>query len=157
MKILVFSDSHDVITHMLEAVEAEKPDMVLHLGDHDYDCKDIARMYPDITIRAVRGNCDRGSQELDADEFVIDGVRFFMTHGHLFGVKMGLGQLRDSAGARGVNIALFGHTHYPLCETWIDGITYLNPGSIGSGKGSYATITIKDGKAECQLNRSIER
>lgn len=143
MKILVFSDSHDTITYMLTAVEAEKPDMVLHLGDHDSDIEDIALLHPDMPIRTVRGNCDRGSQGLDIDEFVIYSKRILMTHGHLYGVKTGLGRLREFAGNKGAHIVLFGHTHYPLCETWIDGITYLNPGSVGAGK-SYAVIELNE-------------
>ena len=33
MNILVLSDSHGNISNMEEAVEREKPDMILHLGD----------------------------------------------------------------------------------------------------------------------------
>ena len=41
MKILVLSDSHGNISNMEEAVEWEKPDMSLHLGDC---CWDAARL-----------------------------------------------------------------------------------------------------------------
>ena len=64
MRIAVFSDSHGVKEPMLAAIEEQKPDMVLHLGDY------------------VR----------DAEEnllFNADGVRIFMTHGHRYNVKLG--------------------------------------------------------------------
>ena len=42
MNILVLSDSHGNISNMEEAVEREKPDMILHLGDCWRDAERLA-------------------------------------------------------------------------------------------------------------------
>ena len=89
MRIAVFSDSHGVKEPMLAAIEEQKPDMVLHLGDYVRDAEAIAAYFPSLDLRYVRGNCDAYSRS-DAEEnllFNADGVRIFMTHGHLYGVK----------------------------------------------------------------------
>ena len=58
MKILVFSDSHGNTDHMLTAVEREKPDRIFHLGDGWDDAQTLHRMFPDIPLEQVPGNCD---------------------------------------------------------------------------------------------------
>ena len=58
MKVLVFSDSHGYNMSMAYAIEREKPDAVLHLGDHTDDADDIRRAFPALTIYHVRGNND---------------------------------------------------------------------------------------------------
>ena len=50
MKVLVFSDSHGYNMSMAYAIEREKPDAVLHLGDHTDDADDIRRAFPALTI-----------------------------------------------------------------------------------------------------------
>ena len=50
MNILVLSDSHGNISNMEEAVEREKPDMILHLGDCWRDAERLAERYPDIPM-----------------------------------------------------------------------------------------------------------
>ena len=41
-KLLILSDSHRNIQNMVEAVEIEKPDMIIHLGDHYRDAMQLA-------------------------------------------------------------------------------------------------------------------
>ena len=55
MNILVLSDSHGNISNMEEAVEREKPDMILHLGDCWRDAERLAERYPDIPMEHVPG------------------------------------------------------------------------------------------------------
>ena len=149
MRILVMSDSHGCINNMLYAADKESPDMILHTGDCISDCKDVTRMYPEIPLRSVRGNCDRGYKGLDIDEFVLEDKRFMMTHGHLFGVKMGLTNIKNAALERGVDILLFGHTHMQYYNV-SDNIIMLNPGSVGVGTREYAILEIKNGVIECE-------
>jgi len=137
---------------MLDAVDSESPDVILHLGDNIADCRDVERMFPEIPLRSVRGNCDRGFAGLDIDEFVLEDKRFMMTHGHLFSVKMGRTSIKNEAINRGIDILLFGHTHSQH-HTVYEGLTILNPGSIGSGTKEYAIIEINNGVAECELKR----
>ena len=42
MKILVLSDSHSALSFMRRAVDAIKPDAIIHLGDHYDDGETIA-------------------------------------------------------------------------------------------------------------------
>jgi putative phosphoesterase len=144
MKILVMSDSHKNTLAVLQAVSQAGPDLVLHLGDHDTDCKIIRQNMPQIPIRAVRGNCDMRSNELDVDEFVAEGKRILMTHGHLYGVKATNAALLDEAVARQADIVLYGHTHRPFYMEY-EGMYIINPGSIGMGQNTYSVITIDHG------------
>ena len=51
MRIAVFSDSHGVREPMLAAIEEQKPDMVLHLGDSVRDSKAIAAYFTALDLR----------------------------------------------------------------------------------------------------------
>jgi hypothetical protein len=135
---------------MLDVTALESPDYILHLGDKCTDCECIVRMFPTIPLRAVRGNCDSGISGLDMDAFTLEGRSFFMTHGHLFNVKMGKTRIIDAAVKRGVDILLFGHTHTPFYETK-DGLTILNPGCVGLNQKYYAIIELNNGAVECEL------
>ena len=144
MKILVMSDSHGAKASMLKAVALESPDLILHLGDHAKDCTVIEWEHPAIPLRSVKGNCDRSSTEPEADEFTLSGKRFFMSHGHLYGVKTGYSSIISAATGRGADVLLFGHTHIPYSNV-IDNLTIVNPGSIGSGSKTYAVLGFKNG------------
>ena len=102
----------------------------------------------------VRGNCDWSTQaDVPTERTVsLEGHRLLLTHGHLYGVKSGIGALATYAARLGADIVLFGHTHTP-CDTVIDagevvgGVTLtrpmhlFNPGSIGMG-GSFGTLLL---------------
>ena len=131
---------------MLDAIWEESPDAVLHLGDHASDCEQIIQTFPRIYLRAVRGNCDFGEAELDRDEFVLGGKRFFMTHGNLYGVKMGLDSLVNTAMCAEADVVLFGHTHIPFYDEYGE-LHIINPGSVGYD-GDYGVIEINNDKIE---------
>lgn len=125
MRIAVFSDSHGVKEPMLAAIEEQKPDMVLHLGDY------------------VR----------DAEEnllFNADGVRIFMTHGHRYNVKLGYESLANAAHFSGAQLALFGHTH-EADFLRMGNVTLFNPGSAGMGRQTYGMITVKGTEFKCEI------
>ena len=144
MKILIISDSHGNKRTLAEAAAFESPELILHLGDNDSDCAVLSSSFPEIPLRAVRGNCDPWSNGQDICDFTIDKTRIFMTHGHLFGVKTGLDRIIGAAVKRGADALLFGHTHIPRLET-TQGIFVINPGSIGMGSKTYAVLDISDG------------
>ena len=160
-RILFFSDSHGVAAAMkaLRArVEADAPDLVCFLGDAlyhgprngvplDYDTKVSADEFNAMAERlvAVRGNCDA-----EIDQYmlsfpllgtyatvVVDGVRLFLSHGHLWGPVEQLPPL--PAGA----LVATGHTHVPTVERVHDHWCF-NPGSISIPKSgsepSYALL-----------------
>lgn len=137
---------------MFYAVDTEKPDYVIHLGDHSRDADDLMRKYPMLAVLSLRGNCDLGDLLTpEKAEVVYGGVRIFATHGHLYGVKNSLLRLYMAAKESAANIALFGHTHCALCQKK-DDIWLLNPGSCGRGSlKTYAVITIENGNADCEI------
>ena len=160
-RILFFSDSHGVAAAMkaLRArVEADAPDLVCFLGDAlyhgprngvpaDYDTKASAETFNAMAERivAVRGNCDAEIDQLmlsfpmlgTCATVAADGVRIFLSHGHLWGPDERLPPL--PAGA----IVATGHTHVPTVGR-VNGLWCFNPGSISIPKGgsepSYALL-----------------
>lgn len=150
MKILVASDSHGNAQVLLDAVFDVGPSLLLHLGDGERDCDKVRAAFPQVTVRACRGNGDFRAREPDYDEFVAENRRIFMTHGHLYGVKTGLDSLIGAGMSRGADIVLFGHTHRAYREE-IDGMLIVNPGSIGLGQKTYAVLDIERGVISCSI------
>ena len=149
MKILVFSDTHARLSPMAKAVGKIEPDLVLHLGDHDKDAQKIAQDFPHIPLRVVRGNCDMGLKSPVTDEFICDGKRIVMTHGHRYNVKMDYSALIRMGQAAKADLLLFGHTHIAYYEQLGD-MHLLNPGSAGTGLGkSCGLIQITHEGIEC--------
>jgi len=150
MKIIVASDSHGDSQTLLNALFDENPQLFLHLGDFERDCDKVRKAFPQLMIRAVRGNGDFRGREPDYDEFVLDNKRIFMTHGHLYGVKTSLDALMNAGFLRGADILLFGHTHTPYYEI-IEGMHIINPGSIGFSAKTYAVLEIEHGVIKCRI------
>ena len=138
----------------MEAVTQCDADMILHLGDYTRDCEIIRSEFPQIPLRAVRGNGDRRELELDIDEFVVEEKRIIMTHGHLFGVKSGLERAFYFAESKSADILLFGHTHnmHDSGDSFGD-IRLINPGSVGLDKKTFATLEIQRGEVMCNFTR----
>ncbi len=147
-KILVFSDSHDDISNMQKVIDAEIPDIILHLGDGWDDIEQLHReYYYDIPMEHVKGNCDYNS-ESDIKFLTVAGKNIFMTHGDRYYVKSRLDVLINEGIERGADIVLFGHTHNPV-NIKTDNMIVINPGSIKNTKlrtnePSYAVITIDE-------------
>ena len=156
MKACVFSDSHGYTGNMVAAIELEKPDFCFFLGDGERDIARLNEKYPDLPIYAVRGNCDFSTKLKNCLRCEVDGVSVFLTHGHMSYVKYdyNLETLTSQALEADADIALFGHTHSQhLSES--NGVTLLNPGSIGRGYyPSYAVIDFEGGRFSADL-RSI--
>lgn len=144
MKILVVSDTHGNTGALLNVVAEVSPNLILHLGDFERDCGEVRKTYPELQLRAVRGNCDVRSMEPDTDEFVVENLRIFMTHGHCYGVKTSLDALLNAGLLRQAHVVLFGHTHKAVAGTF-EGMLVLNPGSLGSGTKTYAILTVEHG------------
>ena len=157
MKILVLSDSHAGLSFMRLAIGAVKPDAVIHLGDYYDDGDDMQEEFSHIPFHLVPGNCDRNRMYKIVAETLCYGVcsvKLFMTHGHVQGVKMGLGRLIADARKMGAQAALYGHTHRADCHQEEDGLWVLNPGSCGSYGGSVGLIEADNGKIiSCRILR----
>lgn len=112
-KLLILSDSHRNIQNMVEAVEIEKPDMIIHLGDHYRDAMQLAARFPDIPLEAVCGNCDF-DRETEEKVILVENKRIFLCHGHRYHVKSGYLNLQYAAREKEADLVLFGHTPYFL-------------------------------------------
>lgn len=129
-KILVFSDSHGNIQNMVFAVKKSAPDMIVHLGDCWNDASRLHRAFPDIPMERVPGNCDY-QQEPAEKILLVEGKKILICHGHQYAVKSSLLTIELAAREKGVDLALFGHTHRVFYDIH-NGVALFNPGSIGA-------------------------
>ena len=121
-------------------------DHILHLGDVEEDVRKIQALYPSLSIRSVRGNCDFGSKSKPVDIVELGCARILFCHGHTMFVSAGTEYLENAAREAGCNVALYGHTHVSYCR-YKDGLYIMNPGSPSSprdGKASYGIIDITE-------------
>ncbi len=159
MKILVLSDSHSSLRFMRRCIEKISPDYLIHLGDYFDDGETIHEEYPDIPMYQVPGNCDFERCTPFVDRILIqkvDGVKLYMTHGHLHGVKQDATRLIEDAKLVNAQAVLYGHTHVAECRKE-DGLWILNPGSSGYGGGSGGVIETRNGEiVNCRLLREAD-
>ena len=142
MRILVLSDTHGDFRSMTEALRQQpKAEMIIHCGDGHAQVEELRRLYPDMPIVAVRGNCDWSSKLPDTQTVTVCGKTIFVTHGHLYQVKFTPYNLACAAREQGADIACFGHTHCAMNE-YDDGLYLLNPGSCHGYGASYGIIDI---------------
>lgn len=140
MKILVISDSHNVILDsQIEDIKKEGYfDLLIHCGDKYNDADKFAEKLSIEKVLKVPGNCDYnviGMESIIVQE--VEGKKFIITHGHLHNVKFSLHSLKSFAKKNKADLVLYGHTHHSRNEI-IDNILFFNPGS---------TIFPKDGRA----------
>ena len=164
MKLMIASDIHGSAKWceaLLAALQAERPDRLLLLGDllyhgprndlpEDYAPKKVIAMLNAIDPRplCVRGNCEAEVDQMVLDfpvmaEFaalMLDGHVFHITHGHNHG------EHNPPPLAPG-DFLLCGHTHIPACIAH-EGFTYLNPGSVSIPKDGtpHSYCTLEDGR-----------
>lgn len=154
MKLAFLSDIHGRLPALEQAllrVTDWNPDYLVLGGDLLYhgprnglfDGYDAAACAPLLNawadrIVAVRGNCDSEVDQMllkfpclgDFAHLVVDGQRFFVTHGHKF-----FGE--DLPPLAPGTIVVSGHTHLPGIENR-GGLTFVNPGSISLPKGGHS-------------------
>ncbi len=149
MSILVVSDSHGLQNELIKIANRHRDEVTtfIHCGDSELSAdSDVLNDF-----QVVKGNCDifaKFPKQLIVDA---DGLKIFVTHGHLYNVKATLDELIKQAASEGCNITCFGHTHDALL-TQMNGITALNPGSIKKPRGrdekTYAIILNQGDKVE---------
>lgn len=165
MKYVIASDIHGSATwcaRLVDAIEAERPDQVVLLGDllyhgprnplpDGYAPAEVANMLNGLADRvtAVRGNCDSEVDQMMLDfpcmadyALVADGARrLFCTHGHVFAPE-------DPPRLAPGTVFLSGHTHVKLDERR-GGIRLVNPGSVSLPKdGTRSFAVYEDGEVE---------
>lgn len=127
-KVLIVSDTHGELYNFDTAYKRTKPDLVLHLGDIEYDEEAIRSMCI-CPVKIVKGNCDYGNALPTDDMFDLGIHRAWMTHGDRYNVKYDTDFIIRAAMDRGCDFVFFGHSHVPE-ETIKNGVTALNPGSL---------------------------
>ena len=152
MKVLVMSDTHGWDYNAKAAVEKEKPDVILHLGDVQESETEFCR-YAGVDVPAyfVEGNCDRYGFFPETQVVELAGHRIFMTHGHRFYVSFGTDELARAAISEKCDVAIYGHTHRPDLDMSDPDLLILNPGSMTSprqkgGMPTYMVLTLLAGR-----------
>lgn len=164
MKFLIASDIHGSAYFcdlLMRAIETEKADKVLLLGDslyhgprnklpRDYSAEKVFSMLNNISEKLlyVRGNCDSEVDQMVlnfpilADYCVIPLEKsvIYATHGHIYNPK-NLPPLNKG------DILLNGHTHIPKCEV-LGGYIYMNCGSVSIPKENspHSYMTLENGE-----------
>lgn len=150
MKILIVSDTHRKDDNLKEVLEKEMPvDMLIHLGDSEGSEKYIGEwVNPECRLEMVLGNNDFFSMLDREREIEIGNYKALLTHGHYYGVSMGVEGLVDEARNRGCGMALYGHTHRPYYGE-MGGVMVINPGSLSyprqeGKKASYGVMVVDE-------------
>lgn len=138
MKILIISDTHRNINNAVRVIECIKQSIsaIIHLGDCDKDAERIMKLYPEIPMYYVYGNCDFCSATVAQQIISFNRVKVFITHGHKYDVKWEYDKLAYAARENQAQVALFGHTHMAVIK-YIDNILLMNPGSISLPRDNY--------------------
>ena len=148
MRIVVLSVTHGRVRNFKKIYQKQsRADLFIHLGDGGEEVDMMRVEHPRTAFVTVRGNCDYYSDEPYDKLMVLDAARVFLTHGHRYSVKSGLGALLEAARAQKADIALFGHTHTPFYE-YSDGLHIMNPGSAERprrGRPGFGIIDITKG------------
>ena len=131
------------------AIEDQKPDQIIHLGDHQDDAEEVAFVYPRLPFCIVPGNCDGWTMDPLIKNITLDGVRILLSHGHLWNVKQSYAMAVSEAHKAGADILLFGHTHVPVCKQLEDGLWMMNP---GTARSTYGIINIENGTFTCSVH-----
>lgn len=144
MKILIITDSHGNTNKIYDIISDEKPDAIIWTGDHSWDAEECSFAFSNIKFYIVRGNCDIFDRKFNDNEILdIDGVKIFITHGHLYNVKKDMDVLEAIAEKYGVDVVCFGHTHVPYYKEK-NKIKYFNPGALKDNRYGILSIENKE-------------
>lgn len=155
MKLVVFSDVHGN-KFLLERIIEFNPDAdaFLSLGDSE-----LSQDYlQDLDIIGVKGNYPRDPGIGYEHTMVLKGKKFFLTHGHKYGVHRSMKKLAKKAIQDDIDVVLYGHTHIAQA-LYCDQILLLNPGSVNRSRNvenpSYCIMHISnDGKITYEFRES---
>lgn len=131
MRIIVISDTHGNY-NALESVflRNSDADWLIHLGDGERELDNFIISNPSFERKIIHiaGNCDYNSFSPEQFVLPVSDYKIFATHGHKYGVKSSLENIKKTAKEFGCNIILYGHTHerFMINE---DGFYIMNPGS----------------------------
>ena len=129
MRIGVVGDIHGNLSGLERAIRAMGPlDRLLFTGD-GYRELVRAKLSLTVPVIGVEGNCDFSTEYPAEQLFELEKYKVLLTHGHRYGVKLGLTTIGMAALEKQVDLVVFGHTHLPLNTEW-EGIKLFNPGTL---------------------------
>ena len=148
--VLVVSDSHRNDANLKDVLSRiGMIDILIHLGDAE-GSEGMIQQYAGDGVKCyfVQGNNDFFTSLPKEIVVKIGKHRCLLTHGHYYGVNMGVSGIVDEAKNRDCDVVMFGHTHKPFLKT-VDGVTCLNPGSISyprqvDRRPSYMVIDVSE-------------
>lgn len=147
-RLLIVSDSFGNISKLDDVVRKHKNefDILIHLGNRCYDALSLQDQVDKMIL--IRGNMELASPKVTSigsfeEEFDIEGVKVFATHGHRYSISSTFVFLKKQAKKIGANIVLFGHTREKKLEFEED-VLYFNPGSLMNNE--YGIIAIENGE-----------
>jgi len=143
--IAVVADTHGDTNKICQQLKPRNPDMLIFAGDYYRDGEKIAQSLQS-KYYGVRGNCDRSEPRARDEEIImIMGKRFYILHGHQYGVKQSINNLYYRTREIDADVVIYGHTHTAHLEQ-IDNIWMINPGSASrprfDSRGSYVLIEV---------------
>ncbi len=127
MNIAIASDTHGRIEGLKRELLKVDFTRLLFAGDFLSDSRRLG-FHLGVDVDAVLGNCDSTSSGEWEKTLEIAGRRYFLVHGHQYGVKRSLNTIFYRGQEMQADAVVFGHTHVPCCEE-IGGMWMLNPGS----------------------------
>ncbi|MGE5580589.1 MAG: metallophosphoesterase [Bacillota bacterium] len=143
MIIGVISDTHGDLRHVEECLDLmQGAELLLHAGDFYEDAQRIG-LGAGLKVVAVTGNCDHMVKGPSEEMLAVGSKRIYLTHGHLYRVKHDLALLVQRSKALGVDVTVFGHTHFPTIFRR-EGMLFVNPGSPYSPRRSEASCAVLD-------------
>lgn len=145
-KALIVSDSHGLTEELITLKDRHKSDidLLIHCGDSELSTN-AEELSGYVT---VRGNMDFLGRDFPNEAIeMLDDKCIYITHGHLYDVKMSYLSLAYRAEETGASIACFGHSH--VAEAFErEGMIFINPGSIRLPRGrfekTYAILEVED-------------
>jgi len=127
LRIIIISDTHGLLTNQILSA-CHGADTIIHAGDVG-SSEIIADLESLAPLTVVAGNIDTTESLPSQSKLLLKSWKIFVQH---IGWEKGkpskdLNSMVDSGG---FEIAIFGHSHIPLCML-IEQTIYLNPGSCG--------------------------
>lgn len=123
--VLIISDSHGLTYEIEEIKTRHQCEYMIHCGDSELPA-DASVLQDFIT---VKGNCDYHSSYKLEQVIQIGGLKFLITHGHLYQVKSNLNALAYRADELSAQVICFGHSHVAGALKEANQL-FINPGSI---------------------------
>ena len=148
---VVISDTHGNNQALKRLIPLfSENDYIIFLGDGETDLYRLPENLQNKIIK-VRGNCDLSDTPTER-VLEIEGVKLFLTHGHLYGAKYSLERLKLRAQEVGASVCMYGHSHFAAIDEF-DGISLINPGTTSrySAQPSYCYCVFSNGKITAKI------